>query len=101
MGCFVFVEWFISDSEGEVVREASSEMSGTPVRLLPEDREDLKACLLQRELVQELRSPEGRATLRVSDEGVTLSHRFGGAATHRAPTPPLTHPVTPPPDPTP
>ena len=97
MGCFVFVEWFISDSEGEVVREASSEMSGTRVRLLPEDREDLKACLLQRELVQELRSPEGRATLRVSDEGVTLSHRFGGAATHRAPPPPLPRPVTPPP----
>ena len=49
-----------------------------PVRLLPEDREDLKAVVLKGELLTELKSPEGRATLRVAGDGVRLSHRFGG-----------------------
>ena len=43
MGCFVFVEWFVTSDggagAGEVLREGASEMSASAVRLLPEDRE--------------------------------------------------------------
>ena len=83
VGCFVFVEWFVTSEggAGEVLREGASEMSASAVRLLPEDREDLKSALLKGEISQELRSPQGDATLRVAASGVRLSHRFGGTET--------------------
>ena len=135
VGCWLFAKWMVLDGAGAVLREGSTEMSGSyaalrrlappslslslspgdsqtrrpaatlplchsqpattcrdprlpfpsaprphnrPVRLLPEDREDLKAVVLKGELLTELKSPEGRATLTVSPDGVRLSHRFGG-----------------------
>ena len=43
--------------------------------------QDLKSALLKGEISQELRTPQGEATLRVAASGVRLSHRFGGTDT--------------------
>ena len=60
-GCWIFAEWKIVDDEGEVVKDGSTEASDSSVRLLPEDREDLKNAVLESQLEYEVRTAGGQA----------------------------------------
>ena len=63
--------------------EGSTEASEAAVRLLPEDRDDLKAATLAGTFTTPVKTSEGGATLTVSRDGVRLAHRFGGTRTEK------------------
>lgn len=82
VGCWMFAEWKVVDGEGNIVKDGSTEASDENVRLLPEDREDLKSAILEGRLEYEVRTLEGPSKLNVSrKDGVTLKSRFKQAAT--------------------
>ena len=81
VGCWIFAEWKGVDENGELIKDGSTEASDASVRLLPEDREDLKNAVLEGRLEVEVRTAEGPAKLNVSKTGVSLKSRFHKATT--------------------
>ena len=76
VGCWIFGEWKVLDSSGEAVKDGATEASDCSVRLLGEDREDLKEAVLRGSLEYEVRTNEGPAKLNVSKSAITLTSRF-------------------------
>ena len=80
VGCWLFAEWKVMAAGGgeddEPVQQGSTEASDTPVRLLPEDREDLKTAVLEGHLEVEVRTHDGPVKLRVDKSGVSLQSRL-------------------------
>jgi len=81
VGCWLFAEWKVVDDAGTVVKDGATESSDESVRLLAEDREDLKTAVLEGQLEHEVRTAEGPAKLNVSKSGVSLKSRFHKATT--------------------
>ena len=87
VGCWLFAEWRFVDFEGTVLGEGSTEGSETPVRLLEEDREDLKTALLQAEMRAEVTALGGAgsvhtpivgpAALSLSTAGLRIASKLG------------------------
>ena len=90
VGCWLFCEWRYADGGGaagaRAKAEGSTEASEAAVRLLPEDRDDLKAATLAGTFTTPVKTSEGGATLTVSRDGVRLAHRFGGTRTEKLAT---------------
>ena len=80
VGCWVFAEWKMVDGN-EVVKDGATEASDASVRLLPEDREDLKNAVLEGSIEYEVRTAEGPAKLNVGKSGASLKSRFHKATT--------------------
>ena len=81
VGCWLFAEWKIVDDAGEVVKDGSTEASDASVRLLPEDREDLKTAVLEGKLEYEVKTKEGPQKLSVDKGGVSLKSKYLKATT--------------------
>ena len=80
VSCWLFAEWryVTDDAAGAVIKEGSTEASEQPVRLLPEDRDDLKDVVLAGEASYDVTTRDGPAKLTVSKGSVALKSRFGG-----------------------
>ena len=80
VGHWLFAEWRFTDAAGEVLADGSTEQSSAVVGILAEDRDDLKDLVLKGEASFEVRVREGVAELRLSRDGLRLSHRHGGTS---------------------
>jgi len=78
VGCWLFGEWKLLGANGEASKEGATEASDECVRLMAEDRENLKAAILEGKAEYEVRTQDGPAKLCVTKQNISLKSRFGG-----------------------
>lgn len=78
-GSWLFAEWRYVDPSGARLAEGSSEATLDPIRLLSEDRDDLKDIVLKRSGEYNVSTREGPAKILVDVDEVTITYRVGGS----------------------